>query len=194
MGNATTRSLERVAAAMGALESAPVQFQPTCDVTRGGVLLALPALLAVGLLHYTPEMYQFTQGILWDRQHLPLAGIDGVGSHSVAGAAAVSSSGRMGQTPGSGPNPRSAHPAGEAEGVVRGLGPSLALERGVGQGMDRPANGDGTVFLLRRSRARLSRRTDAAAPPLCGPRTLVSAGHHRLLDQCHGWPALPIRE
>src|SRR5207253_8405728 len=76
MGNATTRSLERVAAAMGALESAPVQFQPTCDVTRGGVLLALPALLAVGLLHYTPEMYQFTQGILWDRQHLPLAGID----------------------------------------------------------------------------------------------------------------------
>ena len=62
MGNATTRSLERVAAAMGALESAPVQFQPTCDVTRGGVLLALPALLAVGLLHYTPEMYQLPKG------------------------------------------------------------------------------------------------------------------------------------
>src|SRR5207253_9757035 len=92
------------------------------------------------------------------------------------------------------PTRRSSDLAGEAEGVVRGLGPSLALERGVGQGMDRPANGDGTVFLLRRSRARLSRRTDAAAPPLCGPRTLVSAGHHRLLDQCHGWPALPIRE
>ena len=62
MGNATTRSLERVAAAMGALESAPVQFQPTWDVTRGGVLLALPALLAVGLLHYTPEMYQLPKG------------------------------------------------------------------------------------------------------------------------------------
>ena len=62
MGNAATRSLERVAAAMGALGSAPIQFQSTCDVTRGGVLLALPALLAVGLLRYTPQMYALPQG------------------------------------------------------------------------------------------------------------------------------------
>jgi hypothetical protein len=62
MGNATTRSLERVAAAMGALESAPIEFQVACDVTRGGVLLALPALLAVGLLRYTAPMYQLPNG------------------------------------------------------------------------------------------------------------------------------------
>jgi hypothetical protein len=62
MGNAATRSLERVAAAMGELESAPLQFQATCDVTRGGVLLALPGLLAVGLLRYTPPMYQLPKG------------------------------------------------------------------------------------------------------------------------------------
>jgi len=62
MGNAATRSLERVAAAMGELESAPIQFQATCDVTRGGVRLALPALLAVGLLRYTPPMYQLPKG------------------------------------------------------------------------------------------------------------------------------------
>ncbi len=62
MGNAATRSLERVAAAMGALESAPIEFQATCDVAQGGVLLALPALLAAGLLRRTPEFYQLPNG------------------------------------------------------------------------------------------------------------------------------------
>ena len=62
MGNGATRSLERVAAAMGELESAPIEFQATCDVAQGGVLLGLPALLAAGLLRYTPEMYQLPNG------------------------------------------------------------------------------------------------------------------------------------
>ena len=62
MGNAATRSLERVAAAMGALESAPIEFQATVDVSQGGVLVALPALLAAGLLRYTPELYALPHG------------------------------------------------------------------------------------------------------------------------------------
>ena len=62
MGNGATRSLERVAAAMGELGSAPIEFEATCDVAQGGVLLALPALLAVGLLRYTPEFYQLPKG------------------------------------------------------------------------------------------------------------------------------------
>jgi hypothetical protein len=49
MGYATTRSLERVAAAMGELESAPIEFEAAADIAEGGVLLALPALLAAGL-------------------------------------------------------------------------------------------------------------------------------------------------
>ena len=48
MGYATTRTDERVAAAMGLLASAPARFQSACDVPQGGVLLALPALLSVG--------------------------------------------------------------------------------------------------------------------------------------------------
>ena len=62
MGNGATRSLERVAAAMGELESAPIEFQAACDVAQGGVLLALPSLLAAGLLRYTPEVYQLPKG------------------------------------------------------------------------------------------------------------------------------------
>jgi hypothetical protein len=62
MGNGATRSLERVAAAMGELESAPIEFQAACDVAQGGVLLALPALLAAGLLRYTPAFYQLPKG------------------------------------------------------------------------------------------------------------------------------------
>ncbi len=57
MGYATTRAAERVAAAMGALASAPIQFEAARDVPKGGALLALPALLAVGLLRHTQELY-----------------------------------------------------------------------------------------------------------------------------------------
>src|SRR5205809_1951534 len=47
---------------MGELESAPIEFQATCDVAQGGVLLALPALLAAGLLSCTARLYQLPKG------------------------------------------------------------------------------------------------------------------------------------
>ena len=62
MGYATTRSLERVAAAMGELGSAPAEFQTNCDVSKGGVLLALPALLATGLLSHSRSLYTLPNG------------------------------------------------------------------------------------------------------------------------------------
>jgi len=55
MGYATTRSEERVAAAMGMMSSAPARFEAAQDVPQGGVLLALPSLLANGLLRHSGE-------------------------------------------------------------------------------------------------------------------------------------------
>jgi hypothetical protein len=54
--------MERVAAAMGALEVAPIIFEAALDIPQGGVLLALPALLAVGLLRHSPEFYSLPAG------------------------------------------------------------------------------------------------------------------------------------
>jgi Transposase protein len=62
MGYGATRTLERVAAAMGELSSAAVEFQPARDVARGGVLLAVPALLATGLLRHSTALYQLPAG------------------------------------------------------------------------------------------------------------------------------------
>jgi hypothetical protein len=62
MGYGATRSLERVAAAMGVLEAAPIVFEAARDVSQGGVLLALPALLAVGLLRHSAELYTLPNG------------------------------------------------------------------------------------------------------------------------------------
>lgn len=62
MGYGTTRSLERVAAAMGELEAAPIIFQTAGDVPLGGVMLAVPALLSMGLLRHSGELYSLPRG------------------------------------------------------------------------------------------------------------------------------------
>jgi hypothetical protein len=62
MGYGATRSLERVAAAMGELEAAPIVFEAARDIPQGGVLLALPALLVVGLLRHSAELYKLPNG------------------------------------------------------------------------------------------------------------------------------------
>ena len=62
MGHGATRTLERVAAAVGELVAAPPRFEPVRDVPQGGVLLALPALLANGLLRYSATCFALPPG------------------------------------------------------------------------------------------------------------------------------------
>jgi hypothetical protein len=63
MGYAATRTMERVAASMGGLlAGAPIEFVAVRDVTGGGVLLALPSLLAAGLLAHHAELYTLPKG------------------------------------------------------------------------------------------------------------------------------------
>jgi len=58
MGTACTRSLERVCAAMGLLpEGAPTRFEPCRDVSFGGVLCALPALIQNGLFKHLAQCF-----------------------------------------------------------------------------------------------------------------------------------------
>ena len=59
---ATTRLDERLLASVGLLQAAPVKFELVSDVPKGGVLCALPALLVVGLLKHTRELFSLPAG------------------------------------------------------------------------------------------------------------------------------------
>jgi len=61
MGMGATDTLGRVAASLGELDTAPANFQPALDVPNGGVLLALPALQAMGLLSAT-KYFKLSKG------------------------------------------------------------------------------------------------------------------------------------
>ena len=62
MGMGCVRVEERVLAAFGGLVEAPTRFEAGRDVSCGGVLWALPALLANGLLHRQEECFELPKG------------------------------------------------------------------------------------------------------------------------------------
>jgi hypothetical protein len=62
MGMGCVRVEERVLAAFGGLVAAPTRFEAGRDVSGGGVLWALPALLANGLLHRQAECFELPKG------------------------------------------------------------------------------------------------------------------------------------
>lgn len=61
-GIGTTRELDRFAAAVGALDGAQLRFEHADDIPNGGVLCALPALLAIGLLRHTGTHFTWPKG------------------------------------------------------------------------------------------------------------------------------------
>jgi hypothetical protein len=62
LGVGTTRLEERVLASLGQLVAAPIRFEPATDLPQGGVLCALPALLALGLLRHSAEHFALPPG------------------------------------------------------------------------------------------------------------------------------------
>lgn len=62
MGMGCTRVVERVCAAVGLLQEAPSRFERAESVAQGGVLWALPALMANGLLRRARECFRLPPG------------------------------------------------------------------------------------------------------------------------------------
>jgi len=62
MGRGATATMERLAASLGQLGEAAPRFAPALDVPKGGVLLALPALLLSGLLRHSAKYFRLPSG------------------------------------------------------------------------------------------------------------------------------------
>jgi len=62
MGMGAGNTLERVYASMGLLDEVEIGFEPSLDVTYGGVLFALPALLVSGLLDKATKYFELPRG------------------------------------------------------------------------------------------------------------------------------------
>ena len=62
MGRGATATMERLSASLGQLGEAAPRFASALDIPKGGVLLALPALLLSGLLRHTGEYFGLPSG------------------------------------------------------------------------------------------------------------------------------------
>ena len=135
MGMAAADVQGRLAASVGELDAVAPCFAPALDVPNGGLLCALPALLAVGLLdgvegHLTlPKGYYGLDSLLLLLAFMALARLASIESLRYCAP------GGVGQPPGVGSRPGSAHPARQdpAAGPRRA---TRAVERGPVRALD----------------------------------------------------------
>jgi hypothetical protein len=62
MGRGASATVERLAASLGRLDAVAPRFEQALDVTQGGVLFALPALLVSGLLRHASRYFHLPRG------------------------------------------------------------------------------------------------------------------------------------
>jgi Transposase protein len=62
MGRGATATMERLAASLGLLNEVTPRFAAALDIPKGGVLLALPALLVSGLLRHSNKYFHLPKG------------------------------------------------------------------------------------------------------------------------------------
>lgn len=163
---------------MGVLRQASGEFEPAADVSLGGVLWALPALRAEGLLRHSRKLFALPEGFYpLETIFLVLAFMALVRVRSLE-ALRYEPPGEWGQLVGLDRIPevrtlrQKLGQLGQPPGVATTWSSQLAREW-----MARPA-GPRRRLLRRRPRAGLSRETGRAAPPLRGPAEAVSARHH----------------
>jgi len=132
MGYAATRTMERVAASMGGLlAAAPIEFAAAQDVTGGGVLLALPSLLATGLLTHQAELYTLPKGYYGLPSIFLLLALMALARIS-SGTTALQGTRRVGRIAGAGPHSGSADATREVETVVSTSRPGGTVECSAG--------------------------------------------------------------
>ena len=129
-------------------------FVPALDVPYGGVLFALPALLALGLIDSTPGLLRTAQGLLRAGQRAGAARLHGAGAAEVDGAAALLRPRRVGQAAGTGSCAGGAHAARQDPPAGR-CGPSRAMECGAVPALDAGGPRAGRHPLRRRACARV---------------------------------------